>query len=141
MHRKAFRYRLTSGPRESSLRQILGANTPPVMQSQGHQGEGGEGREAGKDGDKCKVVITKLAAASQNKRASCSVTPEVSRKTIWSQGTWNSPGGGEERSHLFVVLSCLLSQPMGHHNPPKLQDILSTSSGKTESHVEIWDYP
>lgn len=141
MHRKAFRYCLTSGPRESSLHQILGANTPPAMQSQGHQGEGGEGREAGKDGDKCKVVITKLAAASQNKTASCSVTPEVSRKTIWSQGTWNSPGGGEERSHLFVIPSCLLSQPMGHHNPPNLQVMLSTSSGKTESHVEIWDFP
>lgn len=47
------------------------------------------------------VVITKLASTSSDSTASCSFTPEVSRKTIRSQGTWNSLEW-EKKGRLFV---------------------------------------
>lgn len=114
---------LGGSPRESPLKQILGANMLPAVQSQDHQGQVGEGKDEGKDGDECKVVITKLASTSSDNTASRSFTPEVSRKTIWSQGTWNGLGGGEKGSHLFVgsflSLPVVKLHPMGHYNLPK----------------------
>lgn len=114
---------LGGSPRESHLKRILGANPLPATQSQDHQGQAGEGKDEGKDGDKCKVVITKLASTSSDNTASCSFTPEVSRKTIWSQGTWNSLGGREKESRLFVgsflSLPVVKLHPMGHFILPK----------------------
>lgn len=86
MYMKALRCCLISGSQESSRKKILCANILLVIQSQGHQGEGEQGSEVGKNRDKYRAGYSFTKQHSQLLRQL-----EVSKKTTLSHGTWNSP--------------------------------------------------
>lgn len=100
MYTKALRCSLAPGFWKSSQANLMSQYICNTITGPSRWGE--RGSEAGKDGDKYKVVCYPVATASQNSTASRLVTMGVSRRTIWSQSPWHSPWLGEKESHLFV---------------------------------------
>lgn len=74
--------------------------------------------------------VTDLATASQNNRATCLVTPEVSRKAMWSHGTWNGPLGGVRES--FICWFCPVSSLLGQ---------ISSNGVLKPPYTSRWCYP